>query len=94
MPTNPDLDKLSAAATQGEWENHGDEMQIDREGMREAFETLRREATMLCQNSMACAANHYGEDFAQHGMPQWLADSQARIQSASAAITAILGGAK
>ncbi len=59
----------------------------------DAGETLRQEAAMLLQNAMACAVNHYGEDFAQHGMPGWLADSQARIQSASAALSRYAGGA-
>jgi hypothetical protein len=54
--------------------------------LEEAVEVLRKEATMLCQNAMACAVNHYGEDFAQHGMPGWLADSQIRIQSAAQAL--------
>jgi len=56
-------------------------------GLEEGLEVLRREATILCQNSMACAANHYGVDFSIFGMPGWLADSQARIEKAAALLT-------
>jgi len=60
--------------------------------MREALETLRREAFMLYQNAMGCAANHYGEDFSQHGVPGWLADSEARITAAAAALQETANG--
>ena len=56
--------------------------------LREAGETLRQEATMHCQNSMACAVNHYGEDFSVHGMPGWIATSQDRIEQATQALAA------
>ncbi len=59
--------------------------------VREAAETLRQEATMHCQNSQACAVNHYGEDFAVNGIPGWINTSVQRIKDATAALSTIKG---
>lgn len=61
-------------------------LRAENEAMREALESAVREASLLHQNSAACAQNHYGEDFAQFGMPQWLADSAERIALARKAL--------
>ena len=52
--------------------------------LRDALEDLRKSAALLQQNAEGCAVNHYGEDFAIHGLPGWLADTQASISRAAA----------
>ena len=52
----------------------------------EAVEIVRREASLLLQQAEGCAANHYGEDFALHGMPGWLADTRANLEKALTAL--------
>ena len=48
--------------------------------LREALEDLRKSAAMLQQNAEGC----YGEEFAIHGLPGWLADTKASISRAAA----------
>lgn len=55
--------------------------------LRAALEDLRKSAALLQQNAEGCAVNHYGADFAVHGMPGWLADTAASIARATAALT-------
>lgn len=46
-------------------------------------------AAKLCYGqSEGCAVNHYGEDFATHGMPGWLVDAAADIAEGSAMLRA------
>lgn len=55
--------------------------------LRAVLEDLRKSAALLQQNAEGCAVNHYGADFAVHGMPGWLADTAASIARATAALT-------
>jgi len=48
-----------------------------------AANTLRTEAVLHLNNSVGCALNHYGVDPVEQGLPQWIADSQQRIDEAS-----------
>lgn len=41
-------------------------------------------AKLLYANAEECAVNHYGEDFATHGLPGWLADCAVDITAAEA----------
>jgi len=59
---------------------------IDMGEIERALEVLRKETALLLQNAEGCAANHYGNDPAIHGMPQWIADCRERISQALAAI--------
>lgn len=49
-----------------------------------AFEKLILTSKLLLQNAEGCAASHYGDDFAIHGEPGWLADCRADIVAAEA----------
>ena len=61
--------------------------QAEREAkLREALASAIHEASLLHQNSMGCADNHYGEDMATFGVPGWLNDSAVRIAAARAAL--------
>lgn len=51
-----------------------------------ALVELRKWAAVLYQNSVGCAQNHYGHDFAQQGTPGWLVDASAAIHAADVAI--------
>ena len=64
-------------------------MTTDTDTLREAAETLRKEAFLLLQNSEGCALNHYGNDHELFGMPGWLADSRQRIEGAAAALATL-----
>lgn len=55
---------------------------------REAFERLIISAKMLLQNAVGCVIDHYGEDYATHGEPGWIADCRADIARAAALIQA------
>lgn len=46
-------------------------------------------ATLLHQNSVGCAINHYGSDFELHGLPGWLADAENDIVAGKQAISAL-----
>lgn len=48
-----------------------------------ALADLRKSAALLLQNSIGCAANHYGDDYQIHGLPGWLADCEASIEAAA-----------
>ena len=74
------LDRLAAH----EAERAADKARIAE--LERAGETLRREAFLQLQNSEGCAANHYGGDCNQFGMPQWLIDSRFRIETAATVI--------
>lgn len=52
---------------------------------------LRVAASLLQANAEGCAANHYGEDFAEHGMPGWLADTAADIEAARDLLAKLTG---
>ena len=43
-------------------------------------------AKMLLANSHGCCANHYAEDYAVHGVPGWLLDSEHSINRARTAL--------
>lgn len=51
------------------------------EAMREALTRIRTSMVMLQQHSEGCAANHYGDDCALHGMPGWLCDTRADLDA-------------
>lgn len=45
---------------------------------------LGKTTALLIQNAHGCAVNHYGEDYAAHGMPGWLSDCEADLAAARA----------
>lgn len=51
-----------------------------------AFAKLLLTAKTLYANAEGCAVNHYGDDFATHGLPGWLSDCAADIQVAEQAL--------
>lgn len=59
---------------------------IELRDMGDALEGLRKTAALLLQNAEGCAVNHYGDDYAVHGEPGWLADCRADIEKAQAAL--------
>lgn len=56
--------------------------------IREALERLLMAAKLLQQNAKDCAVNHHGVDFEQQGMPGWLRDTKADIDTAQSALAA------
>jgi hypothetical protein len=56
---------------------------------REALTDLCQNAQLLQQNAEGCAVNHYGNDHEIHGLPGWLSDTQASIDSARAILKEI-----
>jgi hypothetical protein len=52
-----------------------------------AMERLIKTTVLLKQNSEGCAVNHYGDDYATHGMPAWLADCESEIKAARAVLS-------
>jgi hypothetical protein len=56
--------------------------------LKEAVERLLSAAKLLYANAEGCAVNHYGEDFALHGLPGWLAGCAADIETARSALEA------
>jgi hypothetical protein len=48
-------------------------------------------AKMLYANAEGCAVNHYAGDFEQQGLPGWLNDCKADIETADAALSASRG---
>lgn len=56
------------------------------EANRDVFNRLLTAAKLLYANSEGCAVNHYGEDFATHGLPGWLASCASDIEAASAVL--------
>lgn len=58
--------------------------------LEDALETLRREALLHLNNSIGCAINHYGDDHQEHGLPQWIADSQLRIRDALSGLAPVV----
>lgn len=50
-----------------------------------ALGRLLSAAKLLQASCEGCAVNHYGEDFQLHGLPGWLADTKADIETAIAA---------
>lgn len=54
--------------------------------MNDTLGRLLVSAKMLYANAEGCAINHYGEDFALHGLPGWLADCRSDISAAEAAL--------
>lgn len=57
--------------------------------LRANLRRLRSHAVTLLQNSEGCVANHHGEDFQVHGMPGFLADARAAVDSADAVLKAL-----
>lgn len=51
---------------------------------REILEKLIRAATLLQQNSVACAKLHHGLDIKLNGLPGWLRDTEKAIERARA----------
>lgn len=49
------------------------------ERLREDLTRIRSSMALLQQNSEGCAACHYGNDGALHGMPRWLLDTRADL---------------
>lgn len=49
--------------------------------LRAMLEKIRRSMALLQQNSEGCALNHYGGDGEQFGMPGWLVDTKADLES-------------
>jgi len=49
----------------------------------EGLSRLLTTAQLLYQNAEACAVKHHGADFAEQGLPGWLADAQRVIDHAS-----------
>ena len=45
---------------------------------------LGKTTALLIQNAHGCAVNHYGEDYAAHGMPGWISDCEADLAAARA----------
>lgn len=56
------------------------------ERLRGALGDATKTANLLYANAVGCAANHYGEDIHEHGLPGWLADCAKDIQAARAAL--------
>lgn len=56
---------------------------------REEMKKLLISAKLLQQNSEGCAANHYGNDCRDFGMPGWLADTKKDIEAAEAALSPV-----
>lgn len=52
----------------------------------EALEVLHNSAVTLYRNAEGCAVNHYGDDYAIHGLPGYLTDAAADTEAARAAI--------
>jgi hypothetical protein len=48
--------------------------------------SLLRTASLLQQNSVACASLHHGLDVELNGLPGWLRDTQKTIQEATEAL--------
>ena len=46
----------------------------------ELLRRIRTSMAMLQQHAEGCATNHYGNDFALHGLPRWLADTKADLE--------------
>ena len=51
---------------------------IDTKAIRERAASAFK---VLVANAEGCAVNHYGEDLAVHGRPQWLADAHADLDA-------------
>jgi hypothetical protein len=51
-----------------------------------ALRNIIQSAKLLQQNSEGCAVNHFAHDFNEQGFPSWLADTQAHIVEAEAAL--------
>ena len=58
----------------------------------EALEGIIQNATLLHQNSVGCAVNHYGNDCEQFGLPGWLDDAENSIVNAKDALSTLKGG--
>ena len=52
--------------------------------LREALRKLGKTTALLIQNAHGCAVNHYGEDYAVHGKPGWIAGCEADLAAARA----------
>lgn len=57
-------------------------LSADLASAKEALERLVPASKLLAANAEGCAINHYGEDYAIHGLPGWLADCLADIDAA------------
>lgn len=79
----PVATRPTAAAVMDEAADRIIALEADNARLREGLERLRKSAAMLQQHAEGCAVNHYGQDFAVHGMPGWLADTKADIERAA-----------
>ena len=80
LALNRDLDQI----TDEESQDFEGSLRAERDALRDALRDLRKSAALLQQNSEGCVVNHYGEDYATHGMPGWLMDTRASIERAAA----------
>lgn len=62
------------------------ELERQVEGLREVLEKVTSTATLLQQNSVACAVRHRGLNTSKEGLPGWLATCEQIISRARAAL--------